>query len=137
VPLVGAAVLTAFSVASLPWGVGWRLPRTPFDASASGAAVASGYVLLRNAAAAIPRDATVVVVTEPRDPTREDYFHRFAVALLPGVRAIPAGFFGPPADSEDYPGAEFLIVVGGRPSAAPGDLLLDTPEGTVWRRRPR
>jgi hypothetical protein len=126
ISLIGSALLAALAVASLPWARGWRRPRTPFDASASGSAVASGFFLLRNAASLIPRGASVVVVTSPRDPIRDGYAHRFGVALLPHARVLPAG-------SGD---AEFLVVVGSRPARAPGELLLDTPEGSVWRRRP-
>ena len=68
----------------------------------------------------------MTIVTEPRDPIRDGYFHRFGVALLPHARLVPAG-------SGD---AEIVIVVGARPERPPGDLLLDTPEGSVWRRRP-
>lgn len=120
-------MLAAFSVASLPWANGWRRPRTPFDSSASANAVASGYVLLRNAAALVPAGAKVVILTEPRDPIRDEYFHRFGIALLPHARVVPAPELG---DSE------FVVVVGIRPVPVPGELLLDTPEGSVWRRRP-
>jgi hypothetical protein len=55
------------------------------------------------------------------------------VALLPGRRALPAAYDDRPALPEVWRGAEFVVVVGGRPAAAPGELLLETPEGTVWR----
>lgn len=125
----------AFALASLPWSADLlRRPRTPFDNSAAGPAVASGYVLLRNAGASIPEGSTVVVQTEPRDSVRESYFHRFAVALLPGARVLPAAFYGQPADPSVFRDAEFVIVVGIKPAVPPGELLLDTPEGSVWRR---
>jgi hypothetical protein len=126
VSLLGAAILAAYSVAALPWASLGRRPRTPFDASASGPAVASGYVLLRSAAGLIPHGSSVVIVTAPRDPIRDGYFHRFGIALLPQARILPAG-------SAD---AEFVIVVGPHSGKPPGELLLDTPEGSVWRRRP-
>jgi hypothetical protein len=126
VSLFGSALLAAYAVASLPWSRGWRWPRTPFDASASASAVASGYVLLRNAAGLIPQGSSVTIVTAPRDPIRDAYFHRFGVSLLPHARVLPAGSGDP----------EFVVVVGSRPAPDPGDLLLDTPEGSVWRRRP-
>jgi len=125
VPLLGSAILAACAVASLPFANGWRLPRTPFDASASGNAVASGYLLLRRAADLVPKDAAVAIRTEPPDPTRDEYLARFGVALLPDARIVTAS----------DPSAEFLVVVGPRPDPAPGVRLLEIPEGTVWRRR--
>jgi hypothetical protein len=134
VTLAGAAVLAAYSVATLPFSSGWRWPRTPFDASASGTAVASGYALLRNAADRIPEGASVVVLTEPRDPMREGYFHRFAVALIPHARVLPAAFYDRPADPSVFHDSQYVVIVGPHPEPAPGDLLLDTPDGSVWRR---
>jgi hypothetical protein len=125
VPLVGSAILAACAVASLPFANGWRLPRTPFDASASGNAVASGYLVLRRAAEVIPKGAAVAIRTEPPDPTRDEYLARFGVALLPDARIVT------PSD----PAGEFLVVVGARPDPEPGVRLLETPEGSVWRRR--
>ena len=130
-------MLAAFAVASLPPPDAWHRPRTPFDATASASAVASGYVLLRNAAATIPAGGTVVVLTQPRDPMREGYFHRFGVALLPHARVLPAAFYDRPADPRFFQDAEFVILVGGRPAEPLGELLLDTPEGSVWRRLTR
>ncbi|HEY1252888.1 MAG TPA: hypothetical protein VGH97_17035 [Thermoanaerobaculia bacterium] len=130
IPLVGSAILAACAVASLPFtriaSNGWRLPRTPFDASASGNDVASGYFLLRRAEALLPRGASVSIRTEPPDPTRNAYLQRFGVALLPDARIVPAETAAP----------EFVVVVGARPDPAPGELLLELPEGSVWRRRP-
>jgi hypothetical protein len=124
VSLLGAAVLAAYSIVALPWASLGRRPRTPFDASASGPAVASGYLLLRTAATRIPAGASVAVVTEPRDPIRDGYLQRFGVALLPQARLRPAGS----ADTD------FVVVVGARPAKPPGELLFDSPEGSVWRR---
>jgi hypothetical protein len=62
----------------------------------------------------------------------ETYYHRFADALLPGRRALPAAFYGqfsPPEVSRD---ARYVLIVGPRPSSPPGRLLLETPEGTIW-----
>ncbi len=132
-PLLGAALLVAFALASLPWGENlFQRPRTLFDRSAS-RAVAPGYALVAAAAALVPAGATVVVRTEPRDAVAETYYYRFADALLPGRRALPAAIYGqfsPPELSRD---AEYVLIVGLRPSAPPGRLLLETPEGTVWR----
>lgn len=130
--LLGSAILVGFAIASVPWSDGLRRPRTPFDRSRANM-VAPGYALLSAAAAVIPPGASVVVRTEPADPTQETWYHRFAVAFLPGRRALPAAFYGRPAPREVWGGAQFIVVVGGRPAAAPGQLLLETPEGTVWR----
>jgi hypothetical protein len=124
-PLLGAAVLAAYALATVPWKSLGHRPRTPFDASAAGPAVASGYRLLRDAEGRIPAGATVAVATEPRDPVRDGYLQRFAVALLPGARVVPAGS-----------AADFVAVVGPRPDPAPGELVLATAEGSLWRRRP-
>jgi hypothetical protein len=129
-PLLGAAVLAGFALASLPWGENpFRRPRTIFDRSAA-RAVAPGYALLVAAAPRIPAGAVVFVRTEPRDPEAET--HRFADALLPGRRAIPAAFYGklPPELSR---GAQYILVVGPRPPEPPGELVLEIPDGTLWR----
>jgi hypothetical protein len=132
-PLIGAAILVAFSLSSLHWGEGlFRRPRTPFDRSAAHA-VAPGYVLVTAAAPRIPAGAIVVVRTEPRDPVAETYYHRFADALLPGRRAVPASIYGQFSAPELSRGAEYVLVVGPRPSEAPGELVLELPEGTLWR----
>jgi hypothetical protein len=137
VPLAGSAVLAAFAVASLPWEAGiLRKPLTPFDLSAADS-VAPGYALLRAAALFVPRDGSVVTCTEPRDPVRESYFYRFTVALLPGRRVLPTAIYGKFMDPGGWRDAAFQIVVGARPAEPPGDLLLDTPWGSVWRRARR
>ena len=136
-PLAGSALLVAFAVASLPWSAGLlRKPLTPFDLSAA-AAVAPGYALLRAAALVIPQDGSVVTCTEPRDAVRESYFYRFTVALLPGRRVLPTAMYGQFIDPGDWRDAAFQIVVGPRPAEPPGEPLLDTPWGSVWRRVPR
>jgi hypothetical protein len=67
----------------------------------------------------------------------DTYLHRFAVALLPGRRIVPAARWGVPSPAEDTRTAQYEIVVGRRPSAAPDRrLLLEIPEGTLWRRLP-
>lgn len=132
-PLLGAALLAGFALASLPWrDHPFRRPRTPFDRSAS-RAVADGYALVAAANPLIPAGATVVVTTEPRDPGAETYYHRFADALLPGRRALPASLYGAFAPPTAYENAEYVLIVGARPSTPPGRLLLETREGTLWR----
>ena len=127
VPLLGAAVLAAYALATVPWASVGQRPRTPFDASAAGPAVGSGYALLRDASARIPAGASVVVVTEPRDPVRDEYLQRFGIALLPQARLVPPG-------GKDFD-ADFVVVVGARPATPPGELVFDSPQGSLWRGR--
>ncbi|MEP6993538.1 MAG: hypothetical protein ABI968_03375 [Acidobacteriota bacterium] len=136
-PLAGSAILVGCALASLPWRDGvLRRPRTPFDRSAA-RAVAPGYALLRDAAAVIPAGAALVALTEPRDPIQETYYYRFAVTLLPQRRVLPAAQYGAFVDPGTWKDAGFWILVGGKPVEPPGELLLETPEGSVWRRAPR
>jgi len=132
-PLIGGAVLVGFALASLPWNENlFRRPRTLFDRSAA-RSVAPGYALVAAAVPLVPAGATVVVRTEPRDPTAETYYHRFADALLPGRRALPASFYGRFTPAEVSRDAEYVLIVGTRPAEQPGRLLLETPDGTIWR----
>lgn len=131
VPWAGAAILAAATVATLPWKAGlFRRPRTLFDQSAA-RAVAPGYALVAAAAGIVPQGATVVVRTEPHDAIAETYYHRFADALLPGRRARPAAL-----EPGDASRASYILIVGPRPPAPPGRLLLEIPEGTIWRAGP-
>lgn len=133
-PLAGALLLVAFAIASLPWGEGvFRRPRTPFDHSAA-SSVAPGFALLSSAVAVIPPGASVVARTEPPNAGRETYFHRFTLSLLPGRRVLPASYYGEFVPPEVWKDAEYLVVIGPKPAQAPGRLLLETPDGSVWRR---
>ncbi len=135
-PLLGAAILLGFTLVSLPWGEGlFRRPRTLFDRSAA-RAVAPGYALVAAAVPLVPAGATVVVRTEPRDATTETYYHRFADALLPSRRALPASFYGRFVSPDVFPDVDYVLIVGPRPAERPGQLLLETPEGTLWRASP-
>jgi hypothetical protein len=135
-PLIGAAILAGATLATLPWKDGlFRRPRTLFARSAA-RAVAPGYALVAAASGVVPAGATVVVRTDPRDPIAETYYHRFADALLPGRRALPASIDLHHAPASVSAGAEYLLIVGARPSEPPGQLLLEIPEGTVWRAEP-
>lgn len=135
-PLIGAAVLVAFAAASLPWKAGvLARPRTPFDRSAA-SSVAPGFAFLRDAEAVIPRGAVVVAWTEPRNPIQETYFHRFALAMLPGREILPAAYYGVATPPEVSSRASYVVVVGRKPAEPPGRLLLETPDGTVWKRGP-
>jgi hypothetical protein len=133
--LGGATVLTILSVSQLPPLPDlFRAPSTPFDRSAPDAA-APDYRLLRQAASVIPPGASVAPLSEPRNPARETVLHREAIALLPGRKVVPAAIWNAPTGDEGR--AEFLIVLGARPATAPGDLLLETRDGTIWQRRSR
>ncbi len=127
-PLAGAAVLAGFSIAALPFSRGlFRAPRTPYGESPD-------WILLQSAEPLIPRGASVLVRGEPPDATTDTYLHRFGVALLPGRQIVPAARWGVPSELQDMQAAEYEIVLGRPPSPPPGRLLLEIPEGTVWRR---
>ena len=98
--------------------------------------MAPGYALVAAAVPVVPAGASVVVRTEPRDATAETYYHRFADALLPGRRALPASFYGRFTSPDVFRDADYVLIVGTRPAEPPGQLLLETPEGTVWRASP-
>jgi len=133
-PLLGAAVLAGFSIASLPWKEDlFRRPPTPFERSAA-RSVAPGYALLDAASRVIPDAASVVARTEPPNPIQETYFHRFAISLLPGRHVLPAAYYGGFVDADVWKNAQYMIVVGPRPGTPPGTLVLETADGTVWRR---
>lgn len=130
--LLGSAVLAGFSIAALPFSGLLRAPRTPYDASDP--TTAASFILLQRADGLIPRGASVVVRSGSPDPNADTYLHRFAVALLPGRRIVPAALWGVASDPRDLANAQYEILVG-RPASPPSDqLLLEIPEGTVWRR---
>ena len=132
--LVGAAILVGHSVSRITWEPElFERPRTPLDRSAAGF-VGPGYALLDTAATVIPAAASVVARTEPPNPVLETFYHRFALALLPGRNVLPAAFnsgFLPPDAWKD---AEYIVIVGPRPASPPGTLVLETRDGTVWQR---
>jgi hypothetical protein len=133
-PLVGSAVLAAFSIAALPFSRGlFRAPRTPYDASDAASAV-PGFILLQRADSLIPRGVSVVVRSGSSDPTADTYLHRFAVGLLPGRQIVPAALWGVPSKPQDLENAQYEIVVGQQPAGPAGRLVLAIPEGTVWKR---
>lgn len=119
-PLAGAALLAALALWGLPWKTGLGRPRTLLDHSAP--KLAPGCALLTDAARVIPRGASFAVRTEPSDARFDDWYFRFGVGLLPGRRAT----LGTAAD--------YVVLVGTRPREAPGELVLATRDGTVWRR---
>jgi hypothetical protein len=119
-PLAGAALLAALSVWGLWRTTGLRPPRTLIDRSTP--ALAPGCGLLTDAARIVPEHASFAVRTDPRNARLEDWYLRFGVGLLPGRRGVPGDE------------ADFILVVGPRPREALGELVLETPDGTVWRR---
>jgi hypothetical protein len=132
-PLAGSALLASLSIAAIPFSRGLRIPRSPYDAS-DAAFTAAAWVVLERAAAIVPPGASVVVRSEPPDPTTDTYYHRFAIALLPGRRILPAALWGTPTQPGPLREAEYEVVIG-RPPAAPfGRLVLEVPEGTIWKR---
>lgn len=133
-PLAGAALLAALSVARLPWSA-WPFgfPATPLQHSAA-QAILPDCRLLIEASRLLPEDASVLVRREPRNPWAETLFHRLAVALLPGRRVLPAAIWGSPAPPDLELRARYVVVLGARPEPPPGELLLTTPDGTIWRR---
>lgn len=135
-PLAGAAVLAAFSIAALPFSRGLsQAPRTPYDASPAASLTVPAWIVLQRAEALVPPGASVVVRIEPADASTDSYLHRFAIALLPGRRILPAALWGVPTDPAGLLAAEYVVVVGPVPSPPPpGFLLLKIPEGSVWRR---
>ena len=133
IALLGSALLAALALWHVPWRQGLARPDTLYDHS-SAAAVAPAYALLTAAALGIPQGASVVVRAEPPDAGLEMWYHRFAVALLPGRRAIPSAIYGTFLAPEVWKDAEYLVVVGPKPSPAPGRLLFETPQGSVWLR---
>jgi hypothetical protein len=132
--LAGSAVLTAFSIATLPFSRGlFHAPRTPYGDVGTDF-TAPAWILLSSAVSLIPGGAAVLPRSEPPDPTTDTYLHRFAVGLLPGRRIVPAARWMVPSEPEETRSAEYEIVLGRAPSPPPGRLLLEIPEGTVWRR---
>ncbi len=131
--LVGSAILLGFSISKLPPSPALlRAPATPFDRIPV-AAIAQAYRLLWNAAPLLPSGACVVIRSEPRDPAAESLLHQDGVALLPGRRVLPAARWGVPSPEIEEQ-AEYVVVVGPRPSSPPGTLLFETPDGSLWRR---
>jgi hypothetical protein len=128
----GTALLTGLAIARLPPPHVWlQPPETPFDRS--GAWDARGpFLLLRRAASIVPRGASVAVRTQSGDPSADTYLFRDAVGLLPGRRVLPAARWGAPTP-ELARQAQFLVLLGPLPTTPEGELLLSTPEGTIWR----
>jgi len=135
-PLLGAVLLAALALRAVPWSAGLAVPETPFTHGTT-PFLAPGYALLRDADARIPRGASVVVLTEPRDAALESHFYRLGLALLPDRDVVPAAFFDRFTPEPTWASAEYRVVVGKGPAAEEGALVLETPRGSVWRRSKR
>jgi len=136
-PLLGAGILTALVLSTIPFAASpLARPRTPFDRSAA-AGIAPGFALLSAARAVLPEGASVVTRTEPPDAIQESHYHWIAVALLPGRTLLPSAMYGVFTPPEVSATAGYVVVVGPRPAVTPGTLLLETPDGSVWRRSVR
>ncbi len=127
-PLVGAALLAAVAFARLPAPRALlHPPATPFDRTRDPGAGPT-LVLMTQAAALIPRGASVAVRAASGSDTESAYCGQIAAGLLPGRRILPTG-----ADSV----ARYLVVAGENPPEQDrGRLLLTTPQGAVWELLP-
>jgi len=126
--LAGSVILAGLSVATLPFSHGLFLAqRSPYGER-------PGWILLQRAGPLLPDGSSVLVRTEPPDPANDFYLHHYGVALLPGRRIVPAALWGVPTSADLQREAGYEVVVGERPEPPPGRLLLEMPEGTVWRR---
>ncbi|MDQ6894539.1 MAG: hypothetical protein M3167_17925 [Acidobacteriota bacterium] len=125
-PLAAAAVLAALAVSSLP-PLPFAAPGTPYDRSIP--AASADFALLSSAAKVIPAAASVAAATLPRDPSADIHLFRTSVALLPGRDLVPL------AAAEAGTSVDYLVVAGELPALPAWDLVLETPRGSVWRRR--
>ena len=108
-------------------------PQTPFDRSKRH--LVPSFILLTAAREVVPPGARVTVTSDPPSPTLDTDTHHMAVALLPGRTVLPAARWGA-ARPDQIQAADYVVVVGAKPEAFPGKLLLERREGTVWRRNP-
>jgi hypothetical protein len=134
--IAGAAALAGLALRGLPWSTGLASPPTPFTHSLT-PFLAPAYALLRDADAVVPAGSSVVVRAEPRDPRLESHYFRLGLALLPRRTVLPSARFDAFTPPEVWSGTDYEVVVGGRPAPGPGDLVLEKPAGSVWRRRHR
>jgi len=127
----GAVALTALSISKLPSPSEILTPpSTPFDRSPG--KTAPDYRLFSEVASKLPVGSSVAAISEPRDAARETVLFREAIGLLPGCRLQPAAAWETPTHLEEK--TRYWIVAGPRPSPPPGELILETPEGSLWRR---
>jgi hypothetical protein len=125
-PLAAAAVLTGLAVAALP-PLPFAAPGTPYDRSIPQAA--ADFALFSSAAKVIPAGSSVAAATLPRNAAADVHLFRTGVALLPGRELVPM------SAAEAGTAVDYLVVAGTRPALPAWDLVLETPRGSVWRRR--
>jgi hypothetical protein len=128
-------VLAAQVLWALPWRDRSLTPDTPLERT-SARPLAPGYRLLVAAGTAIPPATSFAVRTEPPNAEFEAWYYRLGVSLLPGRRALPCATFGGFLPDPVWSGAQYLVVVGPKPAAGAGALMLETPDGSIWRRDP-
>jgi hypothetical protein len=129
VALAGAALLVAFAALrlvetrprNLPDSNPFRRTLSPFDGAA--------FALLERCSGSIPPGAAVAVEAPSRRSGDSAYCMLLARGLLPGRDVRVAR---PPGAPDGWT-PQFLIVLGSRQADVAGQLLLRTPEGTVWR----
>lgn len=132
--LAGSLTMLAYGIHRLPAARALlRLPRTPIDNSRIHDSAAE-YRLLLDAGPFVPENATVLIQSATGDVERDTFLHRFGVALLPGRKVVPAVVDErrvPPALEAS---ADYLVIHGRGARVTDGVLLLETNDGTVWRR---
>jgi hypothetical protein len=132
--LAGSLTMLAYGIHRLPGGRALlQLPRTPIDNSRIHESAAE-YRLLLEAARVVPANATVLMRSVTGDAERDTFLHRFAVAFLPGRKVLPAAVDGRPVPAPLETSADYLVILGRGARVADGVLLLETEDGTVWRR---
>jgi len=108
-------------------------PTTPFD-NGPVRSVGPAFELLKVAGGVIPLGASAVARQLPGTPTADTYFHRAAVALLPGRQVLPAALWFQQATGLSAK-ADYVIILGNVESYPGFDLLARTTSGSVWRRQ--
>ena len=132
--LAGSLTMLAYGIHRLPGGRALlQLPRTPIDNSRIHESAAE-YRLLLEAARVVPANARVLMRSITGDAERDTFLHRFAVAFLPGRKVLPAVVDGRPVPAALVTSADYLVILGRGARVADGVLLLETEDGTVWRR---
>ena len=131
--LIAAAILVAFSIAWLPPKRDLlKAPVTPFDRIPM-PVISQSYRLLWRISGVLPAGASVAIRSEPRNPGFESSLFQGGIALLNGRKVLPAALWGQPVPGIESQ-ADFVVVVGPKPASAPGTLLFETPDGSLWRR---
>jgi hypothetical protein len=131
--VLSAAILVGFSIAWLPPKKDLlKPPVTPFDRIPV-PAISQSYRLVWRVSNILPADASVAILSEPRNPSFETSLFESGVALLNGRKVFPAALWGQPLPNIERQ-ADFVVVVGPKPASPPGTLLFECPDGSLWRR---